>query len=420
MQLANGRSMRALPALLFAALASASAASCAVDDEMSADGDDVDDDTYEELDPRSDSYGLGGAISFANACTAGPRLTIGAVGDVLLHGPLQKQAVAAKSGDRFSTLWAPIRDLLAAPDVTYANFEGPSAEGVNRAGKAVTDPGMAFDDVVYSSYPMFNYHGALAEDLKSTGVDVVSTANNHSLDRRQLGADRTVDRMRAAGMPFTGTRKRDDGNAAWHTYTTQGGFRLAWVACTYGTNGIPDPDHQVLGCWNDQTEMVSLIKRLRAETGVDAVVVTPHWGDEYNANPNRKQRELARTMIEAGATIVFGSHPHVLQPWEKIETRDGREGFVVYSLGNFVSGQNHLPRRSTMLAYVGLTRTSSGVVINGVSYVPLVMNTRSQVRAVEAIDRAGGSADSRSLTVRMFGTENLQSPDQPIATSRCP
>ena len=405
-----------------AALVALLAASCGSPgaDSVSDDGDDDSDDTYEPYqgpDGKADGTGLGGPIKFSNACTPGARTTIAAVGDVLLHGPLQQQAVANRN--RFASLWAPVRDLLAAADVTYANFEGPSAEGVTATGRAVTDPGFLFDGSVYGSYPQFNYHGFLVEDLKRTGFDVVSTANNHSLDRRELGADRTVERMRAVGLAYTGTRRRDEPTAPWHTFTQQNGFKLAWVACTFGTNGLPDPKQQVLGCWEDETELKDLIAKLRTQPGVDAVIVTPHWGDEYHASPNQDQRALAKRFIEAGATIVLGSHPHVTQPWEKITTATGREGFVIYSLGNFVSGQAQLPRRSTLMVYIGLTRTAAGVAVNGVSYLPLVMTTRDGVRGVEAIDRAGGNAESRALTVKMYGTENVQAPDKAIATSRC-
>jgi hypothetical protein len=385
------------------------------DEEMSSDGDEDDDDSYEPWAPKADNQnGLGGTLTFSGACATGARTTIGAVGDVLLHGALQQQGMARG----FESLWAPIADLIAKPDVMYANFEGPSASGVDARGRAVRDPGLVFDNVVYSSYPQFNYHNDLVVDMIASGFDVVSTANNHTMDRRELGADKTIEAMRAAGMPYTGSRRRDEPTAPWHVTTDENGFRLAWLACTYGTNGLPDPKQQVLGCWEDETEIKALIGTLRPS--VDAVIVTPHWGDEYVANPNRKQRDLAKRFVDAGALLVIGSHPHVLQPWETITAADGRQGFVIYSLGNFVSGQTHLARRSSMLLYVGLTRSAQGVVVNGVSYVPLAMTTRSGVRGIEAIDRSGGNADSRRMTVNMFGETSVQAVDGPIVTARCP
>ncbi|MCA9525576.1 MAG: CapA family protein [Myxococcales bacterium] len=378
-------------------------------------GDGEDGDAYDPLalDGKADGFEPPtGPLVFAAACEPGDTLTIAAVGDVLLHGPLQQQAYASPDG--FGSLWAGVADLLAAADVTYANLEGPTAAGVTSAGREARDPGPTFDGVVYSSYPQFNYHPRLVADLQAAGVDVVSTANNHSLDRRALGADRTLEALEAGGLPYTGTR-RSDGTGVWHTYTEARGFRLAWLACTYGTNGIPDPRDQVLLCFEDRAEVLALVAELAAEPGVDAVIVTPHWGQEYQANPAQAQVDLAHDLLEAGATAVIGSHPHVLQPWERYVTASGREGFVIYSLGNFVSGQSHLPRRSTLLLYLGLTRTAAGVRVNGARYVPLHMTRDGAGRHLDAIDRVGGLADSRALTVGMFKGYNLLPPSEVAA-----
>jgi poly-gamma-glutamate synthesis protein (capsule biosynthesis protein) len=403
---------RFAPALLF--LAACSGGSDATGEASDDAEEGVD---YEDWDGgKSDgTSGLGGPIRFAAACEEGQRVTIGAVGDLLIHGPLQEQATVHPY--RFRSLWSPISDLLASTDITYANLEGPVAAGTAVSGRDYPDPGFRYDNVVYTSYPRFNYHPYLAEDLIDTGFDVVSTANNHSLDRQSLGADRTLDTLDTAGMPYTGTRRRGDDDALWYTTTTARDVTLAWIACTFSTNGIPDRHDQVLECWTDETKIKRLIGELRATPGIDAIVITPHWGTEYSARPTRAQRTLAKSFLEAGATLILGAHPHVLQPWEKVTTSDGRETFAIYSLGNFVSGQTDLPRRSTLLLYVGLTKTEEGTKVNGVRYVPLIMNRRDNVRAVESIDRAGGNAASRRLTVDMFGTENLQDPEADVVTS---
>ena len=404
---------RPLLALLLAHLAIACTAADPAGEASLDDEDGVD---YDGFAPKADSNnGLGGSLTFRNACTPGTKITIGAVGDVLLHSPLQRQAVA--QSQKFKSLWSPVADLLARANVTYANLEGPTAQGVNRAGRSVTDPGFVFDDVVYSSYPQFNYHGSLEGDLVSTGIDVVSTANNHAMDRHSLGADRTLDALTAAGLAHMGTR-RAAGAGSWSATTEANGVKLAWVACSFSTNGIPDTNNQVLGCWSDEAKIKQLIGELKATH--DAVIITPHWGEEYTANPSREQRELGHRFLDAGATLVLGSHPHVLQPWEKYVTTDGRETFAIYSLGNFVSGQAQLARRSTIMLYVGLTKTASGIVVNGVSYLPMIMNTRNGIRAVESIDRAGGNADARKMITNMFGTANIADPAAPHSTATCP
>ena len=389
-------------------------------DALSNDGEEGDE--YEPY-PGGKADGFGGPdnpIIFSGACDGGQRLVIVAVGDVLLHTGLQKQALTDPVG--FGSLWSEARDLLSKADITYANLEGPTARGVIVNGQAVNDPGPVFDGRVYTSYPQFNYHPSLIDDLKASGVDVVSTANNHALDRKALGVDRTIDELRRAGMPFTGTRRRS-ASSPWYAITKARGFTLAWLACTYGTNGIPDPYGQVLNCYGDQHEIEALVTDLSSKPEIDAVIVTPHWGLEYHATPRQQEVNLAHRLLDAGATAILGSHPHVLQPWQKYVTRDGRETFVIYSLGNFVSGQTHLARRSTLLLHLGLTRRADGrVAVNGARYVPLYMSRDYDSRPWElaVIDRAGGPGGSRALTVGMFGLWNLQRPwEAPAPNAQC-
>jgi hypothetical protein len=354
---------------------------------------------------------------FAAACAAGDTLTIAAVGDLLLHHELQIQAYAAP--DNFLAVWGGVRDLLERADVSYANLEGTTAAGLDRKGRPVDDPGRVFDRKVYSSYPRFNYHPSLLDDLIKSGVDVVSTANNHALDREPPGVDATIAALDRVGLAHTGTRARAAATP-WHAITRARGFTIAWLACTETTNQIPDPEGQVLRCIDPVVE--SQIRALSGEPTIDAVIVTPHWGHEYDPEPAPRQRKLARAWALAGATAVIGSHPHVLQPWEVVPGAEGRETFVFYSLGNFASHQPELPRRSSLLLYVGLTRPPGGrAQVHGVRYVPLHVRQDGERFFVEAIDRVGGPADSRALTVQMFGEAAVLGPDAPLATRQaCP
>jgi hypothetical protein len=350
-----------------------------------------------------------GPLEFANKCKAGTQITIAAVGDVLLHGPLQKQAYAAR--DAHHSLWKNVEPLLARADVTYGNLEGPCADGITTSGTA-PDPGKVFDQKVYSSYPQFNYHPSLIDSLKESGFDVVSTANNHALDRRGRGADRTIDNLRAKGLPFAGTKKSDDASPQWFARTESKGVRLAWVACTFSTNGIPDPNNQVLSCYEDKSTLLSTIRSLKERPDVDAVIVTPHWGVEYMHTPAQQEKNLAKEMLNAGALAVLGGHPHVVQPWEKHVTPDGRETFVIYSLGNFVSGQNGMAKRSSLILYVGLTKGSDGkVTINGVRHMPLTMQSSPSWTASHAI------GDSLALTNQLLGEWNRLLPNDELVTN---
>jgi poly-gamma-glutamate synthesis protein (capsule biosynthesis protein) len=365
--------------------------------------------------PTPDARGL----QFTRACVPGDTATIAAVGDLLLHHELQIQAYAAPEG--FLAVWGEVRDLLALADLSYANLEGAVATGLNRKGEAVTDPGKVFDNKVYSSYPRFNYHASLLDDLLGSGIDVVSTANNHALDREPAGVDATIAALDRVGLAHTGTRARGAATP-WHTITAANGLKVAWLACTFSTNQIPDPDHQVLGCFKPEGALEREVSILAADPAIDAVIVTPHWGVEYTPTPARPQQKLARKLAEAGATAVIGSHPHVLQTWEVIRTQDGREVPVVYSLGNFASHQPGLPRRSSMILYLGLTRPAGAKAhVHGVRYVPLHVRRDGERYFVEAIDRVGGPADSRALTVGVFGEAAVLAPGAPLATRpACP
>ena len=328
-------------------------------------------------------------------------VTIAAVGDLLLQAPLQQQAFAVEGG--YVSLWGDVVDLVTEADVAYANLEGPMARGVDASGHDVPDPGKTFDRVVYTGFPRFNYHPSLADDLVASGFDVVSTANNHSLDRRALGIDRTLEALDAAGLAHAGTRHAD-GSGSWHAITDAGGLRIGWIACTYGTNGILDEAAQVLHCYEDEAAVLEAISTLRAE--VDAVFVTPHWGVQYTEAPTDQDVALGRAFLDAGAVAVLGSHPHVLQPWERHVTPDGREGFVAYSLGNFVSDQTTLPRRTTIILELELKRHVGEVVVAAVRYVPLAMDRTGGLRLAR-IDCEPGFEDERAHVVALYGEEAL-------------
>ncbi|WAS92567.1 CapA family protein [Nannocystis punicea] len=359
-----------------------------------------------------------GYLAFSRACEPGERIVVAAVGDLLLHHELQIQATLAKR--RFRVLWENVEDLLAAADLTYANLEVPLAAGVLRSGEEVADPGLVFDRKVYTAYPRFNVHPSLALDLVTSGFDVVSTANNHALDRGPLGVDKTLTALDAAKLPHTGTRARGQAGP-WHTVTKAGSFTVAWLACTLHTNMIADEAGQVLRCFDTPTGVADAVRALARTPGIDAVIVTPHWGKEYAPAATKQQTEFARRWAEAGATAIIGNHPHVLQPWESLTTGDGREVLVAYSLGNFVSHQPELPKRSTAIVYFGLGRAGKGpAFVTGAGYVPVHVRQTGEEFFAEAIDRVGGPDDSRAHIVANFGAANLLAADKPIeVTPQC-
>lgn len=348
-----------------------------------------------------------------NPCVGEERVKIAAVGDILLHRPLQRRGYS--DADGFYAIWQPIAPLFRAADIAYANLEGPVAPGVAKGGRAVTDPGPVFDDRVYSSFPLFNYHPRVLGDLQRAGIDIVSTANNHALDRGPLGADRTIDQLRAAGLPFTGTIKAGE-LRAFTTYTETKLGRLAWIACSYSTNGLADPNSQMLMCFEDRQELLDLVAQAANRFDIAGVIVTPHWGAEYSHGPNQRQKSLAADLVRAGASAVIGTHPHVIQPWQPLPGADGQLGLAIYSTGNFVSGQVSLARRVGTLAWIELCQPKpsdslgaslgSKLVVAEHGWVPLRMTRPAEGPLVLAGDAAG--AEALRLSQRYLPENGIQ------------
>ena len=306
-------------------------------------------------------------VLFAREC---PRLQgsirLSAVGDILVHEMLFRAAV--EQPQRFRSLWAPILPSLNAADLTVGNLEGPVAPGTLAGGRSVSDPGFTYDGEVYSGTNfVFNYHPLLLKDLLSSGFDFVTTANNHAMDRGPLGVDRTIEQLQKAGLPFAGTRVRNATD--WDDRTLKSnGSSIGVVACTEMVNGQPDPYHQTLRC--SSKEVFDLINRLK--TRVDAVIVFPHWGEEYQLRPNSYQKDLGKRWIEAGALAVIGNHPHVLQTVQWMTRPDGSRGVIIYSLGNFVASQGAMEKRTSAVVHLDLTPGPRGLTLDQYSYTPIV------------------------------------------------
>lgn len=319
------------------------------------------------------------AAPHAKHCAEPHHLVIAAVGDVLLHEPLQRKA----SQQGFVSLWQQALPILQSADITYGNVEGPLAHGVSKSGNEVFDPGHRYDDNVYSSYPLFNYHPKLAAALASSGFDIVSTANNHALDRFALGVDRTIANLTAAGIKTIGTRARGS-DAPWYQVIQRRGFSIAWIACTEDTNGIKDKAQQILYCYrrDDRKRIVELVSSLSQR--YDAVIVSPHWGVQYMHQPNQQQQRFAKDMLAHGALMVIGSHPHVLQPMVRQQDSRGRNGLIAYSLGNFVSYQGTPKNRATVILLIDLHKQDDGVTrISDVRYIPAYMRNRHGHQHIE-------------------------------------
>ncbi len=259
------------------------------------------------------------------------RVTIGAVGDVLMHEAVKRSAETHGKGAPdagYAWLFEPIADLLAQPDLTFANLETPIAP---RAGAAVRE-------YVFNALPV------VVSALQHAGVDIVSVANNHAFDQGRGGFEETLHRLEEAGMRYVGAGPA--GRAAGPVRVEVNGLTLAFLGYAHffnqDGNACPATRERAPPC-----VQASLLDRARAVEDVraaaaqaDAVVVSLHWGDEYQGQPRAEDVELAHRLADAGALVVIGHHPHVLQPIELYRRADGSHALIAYSLGNFVSNQS--------------------------------------------------------------------------------
>jgi poly-gamma-glutamate capsule biosynthesis protein CapA/YwtB (metallophosphatase superfamily) len=187
----------------------------------------------------------------------------------------------------------------------------------------------------FTGYPQFSAPDALAVALKDAGMDVLVTANNHSADRYKKGIERTIRVLDSLQILHTGTFKDTlHRSATYPLMLTKGDFKIALLNYTYGTNGIPVPKPTVVNLID--TAVIRKDIKYAAKLNPDYIVVFTHWGNEYQSLPSKEQKQLTEFIFKQGAQIVIGSHPHVLQP---MEWNKDKNQLVVYSLGNFVSGQ---------------------------------------------------------------------------------
>ncbi|UXR64564.1 CapA family protein [Bdellovibrio bacteriovorus] len=333
-------------------------------------------------------------------------VVLGFVGDILVHDALYKSILPKQ---RFTALWEKAIPLFNKADYMVANLEGPAALGIEKSGRDVGDQGFSYDLNVYSGTKFsFNFHPQILRDLKSSGIDLISTANNHSLDRQWRGIDRTLESAKQVGIATTGTRPSYAPNEQYYHLADVRGYRLAFIACTEATNGIADTRNQVLSCYGKSQQVEGLIRQLRGRSDIDAVIVLPHWGVEYSSKPDKSQISYARRFLEAGAAAVVGSHPHVLQPWETYRTADGRQTMIVYSLGNFLAFQSGTEKKTGAVVYLRLKKDAAGRTQLVTAYYTPTYRDGYTVYPISS----RGSKEALKESAKHFGTQNRFEPDQ--------
>lgn len=240
-------------------------------------------------------------------------VTIGMAGDVLLHKDLNNY-------EDYRPSFSGVREMTQSLDFFLINLESLAA-------------GEAFE---LSGYPNFNSTDTIVDGLVDLGSDLVMVSNNHTLDKRPAGLRQSLANLQARDLPYVGAYASEKDAATKRIFEVDA-LTIGVVSYTYGLNGhIVPADQPYLVDLIDVAKIQSDIRDLDAE--VDLVIALMHWGTEYELEENEEQNYLATIAHQAGADIIFGGHPHVLQPYEVMESGD-KKTHIFYSLGNFFSGQ---------------------------------------------------------------------------------
>ena len=295
-------------------------------------------------------------------------LNLVAIGDIMCHNTNYQTAYnsSTKTYD-FAPAFVNIAKYVEKGDIAIGNLE------TTLAGK----------DVGYSGYPTFNSPEELGVAIKNIGVDIVSTANNHCMDKGSKGVVNTLDNLDQIGISHTGTNRTKEEQDTILVKEVNG-LKIAFLSFTYGTNGINIP--------SGKEYLVNLIDKdlileqigLAKEQNPDIICASMHWGIEYAQKQNKEQEQLADLLFKNGVDIILGNHAHVIEPMEKrtITLDDGtqKEGFVVYAQGNFISAQVKEHTRSTIILDMNITKKgeTGKLSIDSVDYVPVYCYDRGK------------------------------------------
>ncbi|WP_339182274.1 CapA family protein [Oceanobacillus sp. FSL W7-1293] len=281
-----------------------------------------------------------------------PHITISAIGDILIHDRVYDDAWDGEIYD-FKPMLAEVLDYLREPEITVANQETI----------------MGGESIGLSGYPNFNSPVEIGDALQDAGVDIVTMANNHTLDSGEEAIQNAIAYYQEIGMLYTGSFQSKKDQSEIRVIETEQNISVAFLSYTYGTNGMPIPE--------GKPYLVNLIQREQIKEEVekanelaDATIISLHFGEEEARMPNQKQKDLAQYAADLGVDVVIGHHPHVLQPIEWLEGKEGNQTLIAYSLGNFLSGQYQFYNRIGGILEFDLVKEEDEVLVQNPRFQP--------------------------------------------------
>lgn len=249
---------------------------------------------------------------------------IGCGDNIVYGGNIKDARLMADNSTRalnFKPMYENVSHIIENADIAFINQENV----------------MAGEGYEISYYPMFNAPRELGYDLVEIGFDVINIANNHMLDKGAIGLERTIDFWKSMDvLMIGGYEDEDDYNTV--RVIESNGIKIAFLSYTYGTNGLTKPASSPLAIPIYKDEDI-IRQTADARSKADFVMVSVHWGYEGAFKPNQEQKRIAQLFADCEVDAVIGHHPHVLQPVEWINGKNGNRMLCVYSLGNFMAEQ---------------------------------------------------------------------------------
>ena len=307
--------------------------------------------------PSDTASSIESSIKPEDQNSAEKRVSFIGVGDNLIHNVIFEEAQLEDNSFDFRPMFENVAGEIGAADLAFINQETL----------------MGGDGFGFSGYPAVNTPSDMADDLNESGFDLVNGASNHSLDKGKQGIVNTLEIWdKQEDMIFTGVFDSQAERDAIPVIERDG-VTFSFLAYTYGTNGI-EPDVSYRLNYFDEALITQDIERAKEVS--DFVIVSAHWGEEHMLGPNEFQKKYAQLFADLEVDAVIGTHPHVIQPVEWVEGKNGNRTLVVYSLGNFLSAMSTGTENNVLGGMISFdfVLTEEEKAIENVKWDPIVMH----------------------------------------------
>lgn len=317
-------------------------------------------------------------------------------GDNLIHGAVYRNAKTSDGYD-FTYIYENLQTVFSQADIAMINQET-----------------VINDTFAPATYPMFSTPIQMADTLKYLGIDIITVANNHVFDVGAKGIEDSLDYFSQNTDILTVGAYRNQQEFDEIRTIEVNDTIFSFIGATELTNGLSIKNSDVI-LLKTSDEQILLDRITKAEEISDVVIVNVHWGNEYQVNPNDMQENLALKMTDAGADIIVGHHPHVLQKMEEVVTESGNKALVAYSLGNLVSAQDKLPRMIGGLLDIEITKHYDAdqpyIEITNKELIPVITHFVSgfnKIKAYTLEQYTDEIAKTHALYQNNFGIEYIK------------